>query len=91
MDCNTGDLRRLTEGFSVEKARRLGLIPVPDEHQAEADAELGNQDRVMVDMTQDTPLVNWAKSHKCKRVDRGKGARRQLARASRKANRRARF
>jgi len=40
------------------------IMPVPDAFAKEADNLLGEKDSVDVDMTADTPLVNWAKEKK---------------------------
>jgi len=40
------------------------IVPVPDEHAKEADYLLKEREYVDVDMTADTPFVNWAKSQK---------------------------
>lgn len=66
MNVNTGELRLLASGSGREQelTRLLieGFIPVPAEHEKEAADILAAQNQVIVDMTMDTPLVNWAKS-----------------------------
>ncbi len=88
MDCGTGELIKLYPDLANSLKQELNprFTPVPDELRADAEAELGDQDRVMVDMEQDTPLTRWAKSQN-KRVDHGRKARQQMAKASRRRNR----
>lgn len=87
MNVDTGELRRLSaeEFKEIDKTFFKDFVPVPDTFQKEADTLLGDKDSVMVDMTQNTPLVNWSKK---KKAEKDKKAKRKIAEASRKRNRR---
>jgi len=78
MNVDTGELVRLRAGQGKE-----GFIQVPNELEKEVEKQLNGKDSVMVDMSKDTPLVNWAKSH---RTDKKK-SRAKIAKASRRKNR----
>jgi hypothetical protein len=95
MNVNTGELisgEALKElyGEPMNRAdlRAAGFTDVPKKLQGEAEQELGGQDRVIVDMEKDTPLVNWAKSQQ-KQAHAGANSkkRRRMAKESRKQNR----
>jgi len=70
MNVNTGELRILASGQGNTVARDLmqlkreGFTPVPEEHENEALEILAEKQQTIVDMTSDTPLVNWAKSQR---------------------------
>lgn len=82
MNVNTGELRKINETLAnLGKLKEEGFEPVPKHLKKEAEKELGDKDKVIVDMKKNTPLVNWAKS---KRNNKSK---RKMARASRKKNR----
>ena len=61
------------------------FTPVPDELKAEAEKELAGADETQVDMSKNTPLVNWAHGERNAKMRN----RRQMVRASRKKNRNA--
>ena len=83
MNVNTGELMMLMQGQEPPE----GFTRVPDDFAEEAkkfleESESKNKPAI-VDMTQDTPLVNWAKHQR----DSKKKTRTKMARASRRKNR----
>jgi len=78
MNIDTGELRRIMDGVLPEEFKkaaekntlRNSWQPVPDELQEEAMRELGDQQRVFVDMQKDTLLTQWAKRVKQGRNER---------------------
>lgn len=80
MNCNTGDLYKHYN--LVPEDLKKDVIPVPDQYEVEAQQLLAEQEHVKVDMNKSTPLIDWAKKQQSKKK------RRQMAKASRKANRR---
>jgi len=99
MNVDTGELVRIMTGMKqlVDEAKHSKELPVdgvvtsipdgfkqvPDDLVAEAEKELGEKDRVIVDMTKDTPLVNWARSQR-----RIKNKKRSNLKAMQKASKR---
>lgn len=73
MNVDTGELYKHLDNLQELKEE---IYPVPEKHQEEALQELGNKEQVVVNMDKDTPLVNWAK----------KKRKRKISRQSRKAN-----
>ncbi len=78
MNCNTGDLYR-SLGY-VPEIERENITQVPEKYKDEVLKMLQGQEHVKVDMSKNTPLVDWAKRHSKKK-------KRQMAKNSRKANR----
>jgi hypothetical protein len=79
MNVDTGELRRIAKELSPEfekELREQNFTPVPKEHQEEANKELGDSERVFVNMKKNTPLVKWAKSihHKNSKKKKSKTA-----------------
>jgi hypothetical protein len=72
MNTETGALRRMNIKDEQDRlnAALEGLTPVPKKYAKSADELLGDSDSVIVDMTQDTPLVSWAKQHQAKKNNR---------------------
>lgn len=85
MNVDTGELRRIRESLDdLEKLKEEGFEPVPENLKKHANKELGNKEKVMVDMSKKTSLTQWAKS---KRNDKKK-SKAKMVKASRKVNRR---
>ena len=86
MNCQTGELRRMTESLSEKEREEFirQFKPVPKEHEKEANELLGDQEQTFVDLDKDTPLVNWAKAQ---RKDGMSKAKRKMVKKSRKQNR----
>jgi hypothetical protein len=103
MNVETGELKRLMSDKKVviigddvleERAKREELRKqlfqrVPDELAKEAEKELGEKDRVFVDLKKKTPLTNWANSkhNEIKYRKDIKKKHRKMSKASRKRNR----
>lgn len=91
MNVDTGELVRINEaavrgGPMSEEAQEFlkkQFTPVPKELEGYANEELGDKDRVIVDMSKATPLTRWAHAER----DNKKKKKNKLAKASRKANR----
>lgn len=79
MNIDTGELVRLIANQNIEES---GLIPVPDEFSELAEKKLGQQDRIFVDMAQDTLLTRWVKDERKKK----KKSRRKMAKKSKRIN-----
>ena len=94
MNVNTGELFRINPEISKRYAEMLAsgdgqIMEVPAEFSEEAEKLLGKKDRVFADMTEDTLLVNWAKSHQMQvHTGPNRAQRRQMAKESRRKNRR---
>ena len=64
MNVDTGEILRLKSLLADAETIPEGFKIVPDDLSGEAEKELGDKDRTVVDMTKDTPLVNWAKNQR---------------------------
>lgn len=62
MNVDTGEIIRLKSLLADLETIPQGFKIVPDDLSGEAEKEINDKDRAVVDMTKDTPLVNWAKS-----------------------------
>ena len=78
MNCDTGELYRHL-GLVPENERE-NVTQVPEHYKDEVLEMLQGQNRVKVDMSKSTPLVDWAKKQTKKK-------KRQMAKNSKKANR----
>lgn len=74
MNVDTGELRRFAvvaggagKSAAEAAAKMAGFTRVPKEHEAEADKFLAGKDSFFVDMTQQTPLTDWARRERGKR------------------------
>jgi len=88
MNIDTGELRRFNaEELTKEEQEELfeRFRPVPEELSQEANALLGDKESVMVDMTKDTPLVQWANHTRKSTKEKHKA---KIAKASKRKNRR---
>lgn len=79
MNVNTGDLYRYL-GY-IPEIERENVTQVPEQYKDEVLERLQGNDHVKVDMKKNTPLVDWAKRQSKKK-------KRQMAKASKKQNRR---
>lgn len=85
MNVDTGELIRL-RNLSPEIVEAMGFVPVPKEHEAEANRIIeeaeANRRKAFADMTADTPLVQWARAHNKKNPK----SKRKMINASRRKN-----
>ena len=91
MNIETGELIRLKEALGEDERKQLEsemFREVPDILAKEAEKELGNKDRVFVDMKKKTPLTKWAhqQSRAIHAVNKRK-VRHKIAEASKRRNR----
>ena len=96
MNVDTGELYRLLSHQQEELINQIGaekeknikeyFEQVPTEFEEEAMQELGDNDYVKVDMTKNTPLVNWAKKENKKKKKR----KAKMAKKSKRNNRKNR-
>jgi hypothetical protein len=88
MNIETGELIRLASLMPIDPEERGMFREVPDELAKEAKKELGDKDRVFVDMKKKTPLTKWAhqQGRAIHKTDKRK-ARRKIAKASKRRNR----
>lgn len=80
MHIENGDLYKIQDELALKELKeRFGELiqPVPKEHEQEALSILGDKEYTNIAMTKNTPLVNWAK----------KKRKRKMAKKSSKANR----
>ena len=84
MNVDTGELMKaeLLSLFSV--AIQKQFKSVPDELAEAAEAELAGKEQTVVDMTKETPLVQWAKSQQ---HHANPNNRKAMQKASKKRNR----
>jgi hypothetical protein len=83
MNVDTGELRMLTT--EQMQALKDSFMPVPDDLQEDAKKELSGKESTIIDLKADTPLARWAGQE---RKHQKKNNRRQMAKASRRKNRR---
>ena len=62
MNVDTGELMTSDLMATLSAFRKKAFKQVPDELADEAETELAGKDKTVVDMTKETPLVQWAKS-----------------------------
>ena len=96
MNVNTGELFRMDSEMGRRFAEAMAeqdspIIAVPDDYSAEAERLLAEKESVFINMQQASPLVDWAKSQRNHlnppHPDGNRKQRRQMAKQSRKKNR----
>jgi len=83
MDVATGKLYRINSAEELMELKEMfgeALQFVPNEHEEEAEVELGDKECTIVDMNKDTPLTAWAKQKK-------KSNKKKMTKQSKKVNR----
>ena len=87
MDPDTGHLLKLLNGVDLKKLLQAGYEEIPQELAAEAKVALGEQSETYVDLSDVSPLSQWAADHRRHKA-KNKARNRRLRKESKQRKRR---